>query len=139
MVLYFCLPPRGTAYLPIPAALHTCVTYFRFCCPHDTEMTFYSVPKALNTPAELLAIATAPLPLEPQLRTSMAWIMYLLSLLGLGSWLYFRARRQRYNLPPGPPRDPILGNLRIMPTEQAPFVFHEWSKKYGTAQRVVTF
>jgi hypothetical protein len=26
-----------------------------------------------------------------------------------------------------------------MPTEQAPFVFHEWSKKYGTAQRVVTF
>ncbi|KAJ7239513.1 cytochrome P450 [Mycena rebaudengoi] len=69
----------------------------------------------------------------------MAWIMYLFSLLGLGSWLYFRARRQRYNLPPGPPRDPILGNLRIMPTEQAPFVFHEWSKKYGDVMYLEVF
>ncbi|KAJ7263401.1 cytochrome P450 [Mycena rebaudengoi] len=69
----------------------------------------------------------------------MAWIMYLFSLLGLGSWLYFRARRQRYNLPPGPPRDPILGNLRIMPTEQAPFVFNEWSKKYGDVMYLEVF
>ncbi|KAJ7915145.1 cytochrome P450 [Mycena leptocephala] len=30
-----------------------------------------------------------------------------------------------------PPRDPLIGNLRQMPSQEAPLVFHEWAKKYG--------
>ncbi|KAJ6487322.1 cytochrome P450 [Mycena vulgaris] len=37
----------------------------------------------------------------------------------------------RNTLPPGPPRDPIIGNLRQMPSAKAPLVFHEWAKTYG--------
>ncbi|KAJ6533878.1 hypothetical protein DFH09DRAFT_846888, partial [Mycena vulgaris] len=33
--------------------------------------------------------------------------------------------------PPGPPRDPMIGNLRQMPSAKAPLVFHEWAKTYG--------
>ncbi|KAJ6557549.1 cytochrome P450 [Mycena capillaripes] len=40
-------------------------------------------------------------------------------------------RRGSSRLPPGPPRDPFIGNLRQMPTEQAPLMFHEWGKTYG--------
>ncbi|KAF7327120.1 Cytochrome P450 [Mycena kentingensis (nom. inval.)] len=41
------------------------------------------------------------------------------------------AERSRLPLPPGPPRGAFLGNLRQMPLERAPLVFHEWSKEYG--------
>ncbi|KAJ6499498.1 cytochrome P450 [Mycena vulgaris] len=33
--------------------------------------------------------------------------------------------------PPGPPRDPIIGNLSQMPSAKDPLVFHEWAKTYG--------
>ena len=37
-------------------------------------------------------------------------------------------------LPPGPPRDPIIGNLRVVPTVRQPETFHEWAKTYGVYQ-----
>ncbi|KAJ7463683.1 cytochrome P450 [Mycena latifolia] len=40
-------------------------------------------------------------------------------------------RRRDHMLPPGPPGDPFLGNLRYMPSAQSALVFHEWSKIYG--------
>ncbi|KAJ7759624.1 cytochrome P450 [Mycena metata] len=33
--------------------------------------------------------------------------------------------------PPGPPRDPVIGHLRYMPTKNRATVFHEWAKTYG--------
>ncbi|KAL0568576.1 hypothetical protein V5O48_013405 [Marasmius crinis-equi] len=42
-----------------------------------------------------------------------------------------RQRRQKYALPPGPPGDPLIGHLRIIPTERQADIFHEWSKVYG--------
>ncbi|KAJ7820686.1 cytochrome P450 [Mycena leptocephala] len=41
------------------------------------------------------------------------------------------SRIERRPLPPGPPKDPLIGHFRYMPTAQAPFVFHEWAKTYG--------
>jgi hypothetical protein len=35
-------------------------------------------------------------------------------------------------LPPGPPADPVIGHLRIMPKENTAETFHEWTQKYGT-------
>ncbi|THU85429.1 cytochrome P450 [Dendrothele bispora CBS 962.96] len=34
-------------------------------------------------------------------------------------------------LPPGPPKEPILGHLRLMPSENQADVFHAWAKVYG--------
>ena len=34
-------------------------------------------------------------------------------------------------LPPGPPRDPFIGNLRHIPQENQHKVFAEWQKIYG--------
>ncbi|KAJ7128462.1 cytochrome P450 [Mycena epipterygia] len=40
-------------------------------------------------------------------------------------------RKPTSPLPPGPPGDPIIGNLRQMPSTKAAHVFHEWAKTYG--------
>ncbi|KAJ7652782.1 cytochrome P450 [Mycena polygramma] len=40
-------------------------------------------------------------------------------------------RRRASMLPPGPPRDPLIGNLRHMPSEKAPLQFHKWAEIYG--------
>ncbi|KAJ7658186.1 cytochrome P450 [Mycena polygramma] len=40
-------------------------------------------------------------------------------------------RRRASMLPPGPPRDPLIGNLRHMPSEKAPLQFHRWAEIYG--------
>ncbi|KAF9262303.1 cytochrome P450 [Marasmius fiardii PR-910] len=43
----------------------------------------------------------------------------------------FRRWRARKSLPPGPPRDPLIGHLRIIPQEKQAEAFHEWAKTYG--------
>jgi len=48
----------------------------------------------------------------------------------LATW--FIRGRQLSNLPPGPPADPIIGHVRIMPTTNHGDVFHDWAKIYGT-------
>jgi hypothetical protein len=62
-----------------------------------------------------------PLPVLPPLAFCAALFFF---------WTSSR-RRGASRLPPGPPRDPLIGNLRQMPTEQAPLMFHEWGKTYG--------
>ncbi|KAL4256194.1 cytochrome P450 family protein [Pleurotus pulmonarius] len=42
-----------------------------------------------------------------------------------------RRSKKRPPLPPGPPADPLIGHLRIMPADKQELVFHEWSKTYG--------
>ncbi|KAK0201237.1 cytochrome P450 [Desarmillaria ectypa] len=48
-------------------------------------------------------------------------------------WLFRRrlglARQE--SLPPGPPADPIIGHLRVIPPAGLPEVFHGWAKTYG--------
>lgn len=39
--------------------------------------------------------------------------------------------RSPYPLPPGPPKEPILGHLRVIPTQYAQNAYREWSKEYG--------
>ncbi|KAJ3492026.1 hypothetical protein NLI96_g262 [Meripilus lineatus] len=51
------------------------------------------------------------------------------------SALYFYQRnarsKNRASLPPGPPADPLIHHLRVIPTKDHPEVYHEWSKTYG--------
>ncbi|KAJ7146609.1 hypothetical protein C8R44DRAFT_599699 [Mycena epipterygia] len=50
------------------------------------------------------------------------------------AFFYFVAlprRRRATMLPPGPPRDPVIGHLRYMPSSESALVFHEWAKTYG--------
>ncbi|EKM55770.1 uncharacterized protein PHACADRAFT_256631 [Phanerochaete carnosa HHB-10118-sp] len=43
-----------------------------------------------------------------------------------------RRRRARLPYPPGPPADPLIGHLRILPDNSVGAeVFHGWAKKYG--------
>ncbi|KAJ7061169.1 cytochrome P450 monooxygenase [Mycena amicta] len=54
------------------------------------------------------------------------------SLFALIVWLAFRSKRtQSRALPPGPPRELFIGNLRQMPADNAGEVFHGWAKTYG--------
>ncbi|KAG7446882.1 cytochrome P450 [Guyanagaster necrorhizus] len=39
-------------------------------------------------------------------------------------------------LPPGPPSDPIIGHLRIIPSQHQPNAFHDWSKTYGDVMQL---
>ncbi|GJE97075.1 cytochrome P450 [Phanerochaete sordida] len=43
-----------------------------------------------------------------------------------------RRRTRRLSLPPGPPADPLIGHLRLMPnTNDAAEVFHGWAQTHG--------
>ncbi|KAK1231448.1 hypothetical protein PQX77_005428 [Marasmius sp. AFHP31] len=60
-------------------------------------------------------------------------------LLGLGVlWLASATRKSRSrSLPPGPPADPIIGHLRVIPTRNTPDTFHEWRKTYGAVSYIL--
>ena len=58
-----------------------------------------------------------------------------LTIITLGLVLLVRLllRRRRTNglpLPPGPPGEPVLGHLRVVPSYSPEFTYMEWSKKY---------
>ncbi|KAJ7132234.1 cytochrome P450 [Mycena epipterygia] len=62
----------------------------------------------------------------------MSLLVYSSAVFAVGAvFLYFVTLPSRRLLPPGPPRDPFIGNLRQMPSEEVPLVFHEWGKTYG--------
>ncbi|KAJ8522782.1 hypothetical protein ONZ45_g656 [Pleurotus djamor] len=52
-------------------------------------------------------------------------------LLSLGFVLLKSRSKYGPPLPPGPPGDPLIGHLRVMPKENQAKVFHEWSMAYG--------
>ena len=46
-------------------------------------------------------------------------------------WASVRRSQDHAPLPPGPPADPIIGHLRIIPAENTGDFFYELSKAYG--------
>ncbi|KAL0954548.1 hypothetical protein HGRIS_003514 [Hohenbuehelia grisea] len=53
---------------------------------------------------------------------------------GLFVFVWYKSRtsdRGRLPLPPGPPADPVIGHLRVIPPNDFGSVFHEWGKAYG--------
>ncbi|KAH9951882.1 cytochrome P450, partial [Amylocystis lapponica] len=44
---------------------------------------------------------------------------------------YTRILRRVKTLPPGPPADPVIGHLRILPTSRQEKVFQQWAAEYG--------
>ena len=62
-------------------------------------------------------------------------------LLSLVALLFAASRLIRktapYPLPPGPPGEPILGHLRIVPTERPELYYEKLSKEYSKASCVV--
>ncbi len=49
---------------------------------------------------------------------------------GLASFLALKAKKKPL-YPPGPPSDPLVGHLRILPFENREVLFHAWAKEYG--------
>jgi hypothetical protein len=47
-------------------------------------------------------------------------------------YIYLRTRSKNYPpLPPGPPVDPIIGHLRLVPPDNQDTLFYKWGKNYG--------
>lgn len=46
--------------------------------------------------------------------------------------LIARGRRHGLPLPPGPPGEPVIGHLRLVPTDNPENTYMQWSKKYGS-------
>ncbi|KAI0092990.1 cytochrome P450 [Irpex rosettiformis] len=45
---------------------------------------------------------------------------------------FLRRKKHTASLPPGPPAEPLIGHLRLMPNENdRDEVFYQWSRKYG--------
>ncbi|KAJ7747776.1 cytochrome P450 [Mycena metata] len=67
----------------------------------------------------------------------LAFFASLLLVVGTGILLYIlRLRTQHLKPPRGPPKDPVIGHLRVMPTAQAGLVFHRWAKTYGDVMQL---
>jgi len=49
----------------------------------------------------------------------------------LAAFLYYKVTKKSPNYPPGPPRDPILGNARQMAGDHIELKFTDWGKRYG--------
>jgi hypothetical protein len=56
----------------------------------------------------------------------------ILSLAIVSYGIYRNASAQTLDLPPGPPPDFLIGNLRQVPLKDQDKVFAEWGKKYGS-------
>ncbi|KAF9459489.1 cytochrome P450 [Collybia nuda] len=55
---------------------------------------------------------------------------FLLSCIFLYAYIRGKSKR-RPPLPPGPPGEPILGHLRMIPPKDQEIFFYQWGKKYG--------
>jgi cytochrome P450 len=64
------------------------------------------------------------------------YIFYVVVLLLIGLTVYFVTRSFcRYSslpLPPGPPGDPILGHLRMVPADNPEYTYAKWAKEYNS-------
>jgi hypothetical protein len=82
---------------------------------------------------EYLSISTQPLdPDFPFSLFHMAWFIpgILLSLTCLVVW-YNRDSKKHDPLPPGPPAEPLIGHLRLIPPVGQETLFYKWGKIYG--------
>lgn len=52
------------------------------------------------------------------------------SLIAFG-YIYTKAACRSEKYPPGPPRDPFIGNLRQFPKSRMSDAFSRWAKEYG--------
>ncbi|RDB17677.1 O-methylsterigmatocystin oxidoreductase [Hypsizygus marmoreus] len=60
----------------------------------------------------------------------MALLVFLLTCAFLSVWV--KLKRKKYSpLPPGPPPEPLLGHLRLIPGDHQDALFYEWGKIYG--------
>jgi hypothetical protein len=58
----------------------------------------------------------------------------IIALVGLVLWQLssrFLRKSTPYPLPPGPPGEPILGHLRIVPSAGTEYAYAKWGKEYG--------
>ncbi|KAF9002174.1 hypothetical protein BDQ17DRAFT_1484448 [Cyathus striatus] len=63
---------------------------------------------------------------------STTWPTYYLALAFAGMCLvWFQRRKAGLPYPPGPPAEPIIGHLRIIPSNNPDFIFRQWSRIYG--------
>ncbi|KAL0568633.1 hypothetical protein V5O48_013352 [Marasmius crinis-equi] len=46
-------------------------------------------------------------------------------------WFARKSTRKNPALPPGPPGEPLIGHLRVIPPVKQAETFHEWAKEYG--------
>ncbi|KAF7559491.1 hypothetical protein G7046_g4653 [Stylonectria norvegica] len=53
-------------------------------------------------------------------------------ILATGKFAWSRRRKCPCPLPPGPPGEPILGHLRIIPTDNPENAYINWSREYGS-------
>ncbi|KAK0642229.1 cytochrome P450 [Cercophora newfieldiana] len=51
----------------------------------------------------------------------------------VGALVYRRVQqRRKLPLPPGPPSEPLLGHLRVVPADHPEFQYTQWGKEYGS-------
>ena len=56
---------------------------------------------------------------------------FLVCLLAYLLYLRLRPKADGPRLPPGPPAEPFLGHIRVIPQENAERAYFRWSKEYG--------
>nr|QQO98481.1 FrzL [Cladobotryum sp.] len=63
--------------------------------------------------------------------TMLAFVPYLAVFVACYGLVYYRRKRQRLPLPPGPPQLPLVGNLYQIPEMNPWRTYREWHQKYG--------
>jgi cytochrome P450 len=62
---------------------------------------------------------------------TLVFLLFAVILWKIPSTLLF-AKATPYPLPPGPPGEPVLGHLRVVPSEKPEVAYANWSKEYGS-------
>ena len=70
---------------------------------------------------------------NPSLSTTDAATVAGLAFATLVVYKVFKRPSNDVPLPPGPPRDPLIGSARYFPSERIGEHMYEWQKQYGTS------